>query len=94
MGDQIGFQEAWSGLIPLFKGANGDLLFEQRPRFGGRMAARERVLVGLQETISGGRAHREEKTSVFLDFPEDAHADPAFQRYWAGTGSSVWRRSG
>ena len=33
MGHQIGFQKAWLDLIPLVKGANGDLVFEQGSGF-------------------------------------------------------------
>ena len=33
MGDGIGFQESWFGLIPLV-GLNGDLLFQEGAGFG------------------------------------------------------------
>jgi hypothetical protein len=60
VGDQIDLQEARLGLVPLGECANGNLLLEQRTRFGRRTAARRRVPVGLQQAISGGGAHGEQ----------------------------------
>ena len=48
------------------KGADRDLLFEHRTRFGGRMAMGMGVTMGLQEAICGSRAHREKLAAVFF----------------------------
>nr|WP_236601640.1 hypothetical protein [Ktedonobacter sp. SOSP1-52] len=64
--NQINLQEAWFGLVLLSVSADRNLLLEQGASFGRRKAMGMRVAVGLQETICGGCAHREELAAVFL----------------------------
>src|SRR5258708_24991212 len=66
MGHQIRFQEARSGFIPLLKGANRDLLLEQRSRSRRGEAALASFALGTQEAIRCGCAHGEQLPAALL----------------------------
>ena len=57
MGHEIRFQEARSGFIPLLKGANRDLLLEQRSRSSGGEARTIQFALRGQQAIRRCRAH-------------------------------------
>ena len=59
MGYQVHFQEAWFDLIPVLKGTNGDVLFQQRSSFRRGKARQAVAALRPQETIGGGGTHRE-----------------------------------
>jgi hypothetical protein len=66
MGNQIGFQKAGLGFIPLLEGTDGDLLFEQGSRTCGGDAMRALSSMRTQEAISRGSAHREELATTSI----------------------------
>jgi hypothetical protein len=66
MGYQIRFQEARSGFIPLLKGANRDLLLEQRFRSRGGKATTIQFAQRGQQAIRYCRAHGEQLFSALL----------------------------
>ena len=66
MGHQVHLQEARFGLVPLGKGPNRDLLFEQGTCFGGRKAMGVSIAMGLQQAVRGSRAHREEQATMLF----------------------------
>ena len=65
MGNQINLQEARFRLVPLGESADRNLLFEQRTCPGRRKAMGMSVAMSLEETICGGRTHREKQTPMF-----------------------------
>jgi len=55
MGDQVDLHKARTSLIPVAKGTDGDLVFEQRARFGGGARAQPVALPHWgQQPIDGG----------------------------------------
>jgi hypothetical protein len=66
MGHQIRFQEARSGFIPLLKGANRDLLLEQRSRSRGGEARTIQFALRGQQAIRRCRAHGKQLFSALL----------------------------
>jgi len=66
VGDEISFHETGRGLIPIVEDANGNLLFEQRSRSGGRNPMTLALAVWLKNPISGRRTYREEQAPTFL----------------------------
>ena len=60
MGDQIRFHESWFRFVPILKGADRDLLFEQGSRTGRGNALSLLLAVRLQKPISRRPAHGEE----------------------------------
>src|SRR5260370_5464247 len=66
MGHQIRFQEARSGFIPLLKGANRDLLLEQRSRSSGGEARTIQFALRGQQAIRRCRAHGKQLFSALL----------------------------
>jgi len=60
MSDHIRFQETWLGLVPLLKGANGDLLFEQGSGTRRRKTTLTVCSRPTQEAIGSRGTHGEE----------------------------------
>ena len=66
MGHQVGFQKSWLGLIPCLKGADGDLLLEQRSSSRRGEATLALFALGTQEAICYRCAHREQLAPALL----------------------------
>jgi hypothetical protein len=66
MGEQIRFQKTGLGVLPSNKGANGDLLLEQRSGFGRREAARGGLALRAQELLSSGRTHGKQLAALLF----------------------------
>ncbi len=66
MGHQISFHEARCAFLPVVKRANGDLLFEERSRSGGRDPVPLLFAIRLENPVCGRRTHREELSPTFF----------------------------
>jgi hypothetical protein len=66
MGDEIDFEKSWLRVVPAMKGANGDLLFEQRSSLGGGKPTRTGSMVRAQEALGSGGAHLKQEASALL----------------------------
>jgi len=66
MSDQVSFHEAGFGLIPVVKGANRDLLFEQGPCSSRRESMALLFAIRLQDAISRGWTHRKQISTRLL----------------------------
>jgi hypothetical protein len=94
MGHQIGFHEAGCGFIPLVTRANGDLLFEERSRSGGRDAMPLLFALRLENPVCGSLPHREELGAALLAQLEMSMPHKPTPPALAGKGSVAWRRCG
>ena len=81
MSHHIRFQKAWVCLIPVLKGANGDLLLEQ----GACSCCREAIGASsshlLEQAVGGGSAHGEQLLTANL---REMQVSRALQRFEKG----------
>ena len=66
MSDEISFHEPRRGFIPIVEGADGNLLFKQRSRSGGRKSMPLAFAVWLENSISSRWTHREKLVPTVL----------------------------
>lgn len=70
MGYQVNLKEARPVLLPVGKGPNGDGALKQTPRLGGgEGAASSNLVLGLQQSVNGRRAH---PTELGLDLSRNS----------------------